>query len=847
MRILVFAASLAATFGLVYFLNNPFTYKGNALPPLGQYFNPFSGFWQNGGPILPLNKNFAFPNLKGDVKVQYDDRQVPHITAEHLEDALFVQGFLHAQNRLWEMDFISHVSAGRLCEMLGEKRISPTLTTLDLDKQARRRGILQGAEKLVKNWQTDKDNYPLLEHYAAGVNAYIEQLQPKDYPIEYKTLGLKPETWSPLKTALVSKYLSVDLALNDNDFAATNALKTFGTDFDAMYPTDFKEQSPVVPAGTKWNFSAQTSAPKPTNNYGDATSMSDKGQRTKDTGNKNADLSALINIPREDMMSSDPSNGSNNWVVAGSKTKNGKPILCGDPHLSLRLPSVWYEQQITAQDINIYGVTMPGIPLVLIGFNNNVAWTMTNVGHDVADWYSITWADNAKTNYKLDGKTVKASLRTETYKIKGKADVLDTVRTTVWGPVVYPADTTGRKDLAFHWIANELPEIDLHFLRQLNGAKNYDDYKKALSYMNVPAQNIAFACTNGDIALIANGAYPIKAKGQGRFVLDGSVSANAWKGFIPRDQIPQYKNPVRGFVSSANQQSTDNTYPYYYNSEGFELYRGRIINDTLAKMKDITVDDMKKLQNCNYSLNAKELLPLLLKNTDTTSLNAAEKAIFNSLTGWNYFFEGDKTEPVYFDEWQNQFQKQTWDEVYANKNVDLLLKPNSRSATVLLRDEPTSIFFDIVATKDKIETGKDIVTASFHTMAAEIIKKQAEVKSKYPTNPTFTWSHVKDTEIPHISNIPGWGREHIDVGGQAKSINAIKKSHGPSWRMIVEMDSVPHAYVVYPGGQSGNPGSKGFDQFVEAWRKGEYYEAVFLKNASDTNSKLISTQLFSKK
>ena len=328
---------------------------------------------------------------------------------------------------------------------------------------------------------------------------------------------------------------------------------------------------------------------------------------------------------------------------------------------------------------------------------------------------------------------------------------------------------------------------------------------------------------------------------------DGSISANAWKGFIPRDQIPQYKNPARGFVSSANQKSTAETYPYYYNSEGFELYRGRIINTALTEMQNITIDDMKAMQNNNFSLMAQELLPLLLKYTDTTTLSATEKTIFTSLKNWDYYFDGNKTEPIYFDEWQIAFQKQTWDEVYDNKNADLLLKPNSRSATVLLRDTPNSKFFDIIATKDKLETGKDIATSSFHTMVNEVIKKQNEVKLKYPNNPTLTWSHVKDTEIPHISNIPGWGREHIDVGGHAKSINAIKKNHGPSWRMIVEMDSVPHAFVVYPGGQSGNPGSKGFDQFIDTWRKGEYYEAVFLKNASDTNSKLISKQIFSKK
>ena len=842
MRYIYFAVSALATFLLVRTLNNPLTVQGNTLPALGMFFSPFDGFWHNAESAKTTKSDLQLVGVSKPVKVVYDDRDVPHIFAESMKDALYTQGYIHAQNRLWEMDFLSHVSAGRLSEILGDQKIGKS-STIEVDKRMRRMGVSHAAERLVDYWQKDKTNFELLEAYCNGANAYISSLQNKDYPLEYKILGVKPELFSPLKIALVSKYLSLDLARTDNDFAATNAKTLLGDDFDAIFPEYFKDQSPVVPSGTPFKSAAPLAA-----NSEKSTSI---GYKSKIMTDESKLTAQNFITPKElnayDQFSPDENNGSNNWAVAASKTKNKKPILCGDPHLSLRLPSVWFEQQIITPDMNTYGVTLPGIPMVLIGFNNNCAWTMTNVGHDVADWYKITWTDAQKTQYTFDGATKSAQLVQEKIYIKGHTEpLIDTVRYTFWGPVVYFGDSTNNNDLAYKWLANEKPEIDLTFLAGLNKSKNYDDYLKALANMNVPAQNIAFACNSGDIALVANGSMPIKRKEQGRFVQDGSLSANNWQGFVPRDQIPQYKNPARGFVSSANQHSTDPSYPYYYNSEGFEAYRGRIINDTLSKMKDITIDDMKGLQNDNFSLLAKEALPVLFKNLDETQLNATEKNILAQLKNWNYYFDGDKVEPAYFLSWFEAVHTATWDEILKSKNADYTLNPTQWRTANMLREDPNNKYFDIVATTNKIENARDIVTLAFHDMMTDITKKTAEVAAIYPKSPTLNWSKVKDTEIPHIANIPGFGRKHIDVGGQAKSVNAIKKNHGPSWRMIVELDTVPHAWVVYPGGQSGNPGSKNFDAFVDTWSKGQYYEAIYLRSPTEANKRIVSTQTFTK-
>ena len=835
MKFLKFFIALATTVAMTWGLNTSFNIKGLPVPALGKFLSPFEGFWKNGKAITAKPSNLTFPELKNSVKVAFDDRDVPHIFADNTADAYYVQGYLHASNRLWEMEMITRAAAGRLSEVLGDRPLNPknpNFTIVSVDKLRRHQGILASAEKIIGEWEKDPATKTLITAYCAGVNAYIRNLEYKDYPIEYKFFGVKPEEWTPLKSILVSKQMAMDLALGEEDAKMTNAKALLGSDFDAIFPTYFKEQDPVVPKGTVWSpkGSMSEAAPK-----ADNTSLSTiSGQN------------GMLTFPNIDEVRPDPSNGSNNWAVAASKTKNKKPILCGDPHLGLKLPSIWYELQIVTPEMNVYGVSIPGLPAVIIGFNDKIAWTQTNVGHDVSDWYTIKWKDKSKAEYLLDGGYKKTVIRVEEIKVKNAPSVFDTVRYTSWGPVVFENDTLPMNDMAFHWLGNEVPLAMISTFEKLNKAKNYNEYAEAIRDFNVPAQNFAFACNDGDIALKVMGMHPIKAQGQGRFIQDGTSSANGWKGFIPKDQIPQYRNPSRGFVSSANQHSTDPSYPYFYHSENFEPYRGRLVNRFLSQSDSFTVEDMMKLQNNSFSLMVEEALPNMIKNLDSTALSAPELALLADLKGWNYTYDADKTAPVVFEEWYNAFYDGTWDEFSAQKNADNISKPRTWRTVFLLRDEPTSKFFDKVLTPTVKETAKEILTESFKKMALNLVKLQAENVIKFPSSPKLVWSNYKDTEVPHISNLPGFGRSHLNNGGQVRTINSVKKNHGPSWRMIVELGDTPRAFVVYPGGQSGNPGSKHYADFIEKWTKGEYYEAVYMKKADETSPRLTGVQEFNK-
>ncbi|MEZ4959601.1 MAG: penicillin acylase family protein [Saprospiraceae bacterium] len=815
MKIVKFILSLLLTAGLIYQMGRPITlkepvadkpgtFKETVIPPIGHFFSPFAGFWQNAESLKDyVPQQLEIPEMKGKVKILFDERMVPHIFAENLEDAVFAQGYVTARFRLWQMDMLSRLPGGRLSEILGADLV-------ETDKMMRRRGLAQSAETTVNSWQQSPETFQLIEAYGRGVNKYVQQLNAKDFPLEFKLLNYAPENWAPIKSALVKKYMDLTLCFAEEDLEATNALKVFGQDlFNKLYPEWNRKQSPVIPTGTKWNFTPPSPA-----------------------GQKQEIQEAIGLIHHKVYPKERELVGSNNWAVSGSKTKSGKPILCNDPHLQLSLPSIWFEVQIHTPELNAYGVSIPGIPGILIGFNANTAWGETNVGQDVLDWYKIKWTDATETAYEMDGEIKKASLVVNPIRVRGQEEpVLDTVRWTEWGPVVYESDKNPRHDLAMHWLANEAPNpSDIATFLGLDRGENYDDYATALTHYDYPAQNFVFASKSGDIAITVNGKFPIKEKEQGRFVQDGSLSANRWKGWIPRTDIPKVKNPGRGFVASANQHSTDPSYPYYYNSSSFDDYRGRYLVQQLSSMDSITPEEMMALQNSNYSILAAEGLPAMLDQLDTAGLGAVAAGLVAKMRTWDFRFDADKVEPAIFEEWWGHFYEMTFDEVLAWKDSMPMLMPENWRLIELANSSPNDPIFDVTNTPEK-ETAREIATRSF--------KKTLAAMADDLVNPTFNWSSKKGTEILHLARIPAFSRKNIAVGGYRQALNAISERHGPSWRMVVELGDEVKAWGVYPGGQSGTPGSPFYDNGIEQWRKGEYNELFFMKNTEDARKPIL--------
>ncbi len=819
------------TIGLVQALNKPLIalpFIGQnfqktplaMLPALGPFINPFTGFWQNGEAQKPnFSKKIQHPDLQSPVEVVYDKRLIPHIFAQNEHDLYFAQGYIMAQLRLWQIDFQTRAAAGRLSEIIG-------VSTLEFDKQQRRIGMGLAAERVLKKIQEDSVSLAATEAYLKGANTYIEGLNDRNVPVEFKLFSYRPEKWTLEQVAYLYTYMARDLAMREQDVEMENALQLFGNEyFQLMYPDFPKGIDPIVPSGNDWGFKRTTI---------DSTSSAMNEAGTHKTGT--LEEKELLNFPLFEKPDFD--NGSNNWAVSGDKTQSGNPILCSDPHLALNLPSIWFECQLQTPDMNVYGVTLPGSPGITIGFNQDVAWGPTNAGRDVADWYKITFKDSTRAEYKFDGEWRKTTQRIEEIKIKGGEVVKDTVTYTHIGPVSYEDDSNPRFNMALHWKAHEASnEFKTFYL--LNHAKNYDDYDAAISTYECPAQNFAFAAKDGTIAIWQQGKFPLQKKGQGKRVQDGTVSDNQWKGYIPREHNPHSVNPPRGFVSSANQHPTSAEYPYYYTGR-FEFYRNRRLNQQLSSMKNIQVEDMKQLQNDNYNLKAAEILPIVLNYLNDSTLNDKEKLSYNLLKEWNYQNTTEQLAPSIFELMWKQLLVLIWDEVRTEKERGIPLpNPQAYPTIQLFTTQPNHPLLDIKATEEK-ENAAILAQKAFAT-AVDSLEKWKVVNQQ-----EYTWGNFKGTAIRHLARIPSFSVKDLPTNGNRGILNATSKRHGPSWRMVVELGDDVQAWGVYPGGQSGNPGSPYYTDFINTWVKGEYYPLWFMKNATDEGGEVLMKQAFGK-
>lgn len=815
MRIIPFAISAVLTIALVIVLNMSL----GSVPPLGRFLSPQQGCWQNAEPVdASYSMNLNFPALKGKADVYFDERLVPHVFAEQEEDAYFIQGYLHARFRLWQMEFQTHAAAGRLSEILGA---GPNNAILNFDRNMRRLGMVYGAKKAVTEMENDTATKKALDAYTAGVNAYIENLTQSALPLEYKLLNYLPEKWSSLKTALFLKYMSHELAADEHDIEYTNAKAVFSkTDFEKLYPLMPDSLDPIVPRGTPFappgvTVKAPASADSLYFQWKDSFSITPAVKPDKD-------------------------NGSNNWAVAGKKTLSGRPILCNDPHLGLNMPSLWYEMQLSTPNFNAYGVSFPGAPSIVIGFNDSCAWGFTNAMRDVRDYYEVKFRDASRQEYLYNGEWRPTRFQVEKFIVKGNADLLDTVVYTDWGPVMYDRAFNGSsrvasgKNLAVHWKANDASNELLTFYL-LDHAKNYSDYYNAIAHLQTPGQNCLFASKAGDIAIWQQASFPAKWRRQGDFVMPGEDSSFQWQANIPIEENPHLINPERGFVSSANQLPVDTTYPYYIGGH-HDLYRGYAINRFLRSMNNITPEDMEQLQTENYNVFAEMAMPILLKNINEAAITDGERKYLDIARNWSLRNDPQEKGPVVFTNWVDSLQSMIWTDEFSHVPQPYIW-PESYTLVEALRKDSAFRFVDNINTP-ALETLREQVTAAFKKIIPVLVMAEREGK--------LAWGKYKDTGIRHLLRLPALSRFHLNTGGGLNVINATKQYHGPSWRMVVQLTDKTEAYGIYPGGQSGNPGSKYYDTFVGDWAAGKY-NTLWVMNKTESGSKRIKhTMTFSK-
>ena len=804
MRLLPAILTAAITVFLIWALN------GKALlpAPLGALMAPQSGFWQN---AEKLTENFSgeikLPGLKDKVEVYFDDRAVPHVFAQNDGDAWMVQGYLHAKFRLWQMQLQAMAAGGRASEIIGE-------AALQHDRSFRRLGMVYGAEKALEEIEKNPETKLAFDSYTAGINAYINQLNPATLPLEYKLTATKPEPWTNLHSALFLKYMSYDLASWESDFEMTKAKNYFSAeDFNLLFPEIQDSLDPIIQKGTP-QIPPSIHPVQPVN----------------------ADTSFIAVNDIIETEKPDRANGSNNWAIGPSRSKSGYAILCNDPHLGLNIPSLWYEIQLSTPQYNAYGASFPGAPGVIIGFNDSIAFGFTNGGRDVRDYYQVKFKDRSKKEYWFNNEWRKTELKIEEIKIAGKPTFYDTVAYTVFGPVMYDDSFNGNRTdsvnaYAVRWTAHFPSNEPLIFLH-LNKAVNYAQYVEAAKNLQTPGQNVVFAAKNSDIAIRTQGNWPAKWKGQGDVVMPGTDSSYLWQGMIPQNEVPYMYNPERGFVSSANQRPVDYSYSYYL-GKNYPVDRGKTLNRLLNRNQQFTVQDMMDMHINNYDFNAELIIPVIKKYMPANSLNTAERNYFNQMVEWDYFANATSVGATVFSVfWQNFYDTVYFDEY--SKAPKNMARPIEETLPDAIKRDTAYKFIDDISTPQK-ETLADMLLKAMQKTATDLSASKNGLE----------WGKYKQTRLYHLTKIPFLSSPILNVGGSGASLNANKmntttrQAHGPSWRMIVHMAPQTEAYGIYPGGQSGNPGSRFYLNSVNEWASGKYYSLWMMKPDEGSDKRVL--------
>lgn len=797
MRLLPFIFTSSLTLGLIYLLNNP---VGEKIPmAIGGFLSPQHGFWRNAEPVnYDFNGEFRIDGLKDRVEIYLDERLVPHIFAQNDEDLYAAQGYVHARFRFFQMDLQTRAAAGRASEFAGP-------VAVDFDKSQRRLGMVYAAENALVEMEKDPQSKKLYDAYTRGVNAYLASLSPEEWPLEYKLLNVEPEPWSNLKTALFLKMMAKMLTgSTDNDLGYTLAKKIFtGAEFDRIYQVIPDSLRPIIPRGT--SFAPPGIIPvKPA---------------SADSVYLGGFLPAVVEEPNRP----NPSNGSNNWALSGSRTQSGAPILANDPHLELSLPSIWFEIQLTGPSGTSYGASLPGSPFVISGFNDHIAWGITNAQRDVKDYYQITFKDNKKDAYLYNGSWQPTQLRIEEIKVKGGAKVMDTVAYTAFGPVMldasFPDKGLPTENLAVRWTGHDGSNEGLTFYK-LNRARNYDEYVDAIAHFTCPGQNFIFASKSGDIAIWQQGKFPARWEKQGLYVMPGADDSYKWQGFIPQKENPHALNPARGFLESANQRPVDATYPYYIPGS-YITARSISIEQKLDTMQKAGVEDMRKLLSNTDNITARAVKPVFEKYVREKQLSETARRYLQVFRKWDTQANAESEGQTVYQIWMDSLKTAIWQDDITRVKPKAPMPDEQLTVELLLRDT-ASVFYDDRSTPVR-ENLSDVLTMALNRASDRLAQSEREGK--------LQWAKYKSPAIYHLLKdaLPSFARRDLPVGGFGNTINAVTVSHGPSWRMIVHLTSQTEAYAVYPAGQNGNPGSKFYDNFVDTWVKGELYKVSVMK------------------
>lgn len=745
----------------------------------------------------PLPKIDGTVRLKGlgdEVEIIRDRWGIPHLYAQNSDDLFFAQGYVHAQDRLWQMELMRRLGNGTLAEVVGE-------LALESDRFARIVGLRRAAQAELA--AADEETRRVLEAYARGVNAFIKSHGHK-LPLEFTILGLKPPPWTPVDTAAIGKVIAWGLSCNwESELLRASLIARLGEEKAAALEPAYPRGNPsIVPS-----------------------------QRIT----TNPDVGALIlEQYRQVRRFLGPGGlGSNNWVVDGRRSVSGAPLLANDPHLSLQMPSVWYENHLTGAGFQVTGVSFPGVPGVIIGHNDRLAWGVTAAFPDVQDLYVEKVNPANPLQYQFQGQWEESLTVQEEIRIRGrKKPVVEEVVITRHGPLInsFLADKAGENHpLALRWAGLEGGQLAKSILL-LNQAADWGEFVEALRLWSVPSQNFVYADVEGNIGFHMPGQVPIRAKGLGLTPVPGWTGEYEWVGYVPFEELPQVYNPPQGYIATANNRVVGDDYPYFITLEWTTGYRARRIVELLTSREKLSGEDFALMQMDLHCLPAEEMAPYIaaLEPDDEWSRRAVE-----CIKDWDYRLTADSVAATIYEIFQYHLLRLAFEEELG----DLMDGYLGRGRLDVF---PINSYLGRAAARlqQRLDQGQLPDETLLLALERAVAALRAELGDDVDG---WRWGQLHQVTFSHpLGSVKPlnliFNRGPFPVGGDADTICQAAYTPGfppgpvlvgVSYRQIIDLSDWDRSVAVNASGQSGQPGSKHYGDMIDLWRKGEYHPLLF--------------------
>jgi penicillin amidase len=746
--------------------------------------------------------------LAKPVEVLRDGYGVPHISAQSFADAVYALGYVHAQDRLWQMEVNRRTAAGRLAQAFGE-------SALEADRFLRTLGMRRAAEANFRN--LDAETQSLLESYAAGVNAYLES-QPV-LPIEFWMTGVSPEPWTPADSLGWVKMMAWDLGGNwRSELLRLRLSKTLpNARIHELLPPDPGEPYPEIPELRQLYGSLER----------DAVRLA------------NGDRPHFSHLQMRKMGSVPIYAGSNNWVVSGAKSATGKPLLANDPHLGLTAPAVWYFAHLTAPGVDVIGATLPGVPAVVLGHNTHFAWGATNTGPDVQDLY-LERLDGAGDYLTPEGSRPFRVID-EVIKVKGASDVHLQVRVTRHGPVISDVSRSALAAaprghvVAFQWTALREDDLTMQSALKLVRARDWPGFLAALRDYHSPQQNFVYADTAGNIGFVAPGRVPVRKPAndlKGLAPAPGWLAKYDWAGFIPFAELPHAYNPSSGQVVTANQRITPPGYPHFISSDWQPPYRAHRIAELLRALPTHSIGSFARIQGDVVSLPVRELLPRLLAVKPTSEEG---RRALQLLAGWDASMSAERAEPLILWAWWREFSRA----IYGDELGEALRgnwHARAPFLTAVLADrDGQGRWCDDVRTRP-VESCDAVLAAALDAALADLRRRYGGDMMAWRWGAAHTARH-EHRPFGRVRWLARWFDISVPSPGDAYTVNVGRNrmedearpyanTHAASMRAIYDLSDLDNSLYIHSGGQSGNIFSAHYKAFSEAWARVEYIPMV---------------------